>query len=108
VSPSLDYLRKIRETHLTERELASAKRTLAEGPAESNTFVNRYGDAPRPLGTGTGIQFVVEGYSDGAPRVYFEAKLDSDRNVLTIYGSDSLAVFPQSSNVVNVKLQRHR
>ena len=81
-----------------ERDLVSAYEKLSIGPQDSNTFADIYSSAPRPLGKSPNIDFVFgEKWSQK-----FQARLEGD--TLRVSGGNSIAVFPQSSNVVSIKV----
>ena len=87
-----------------QRDLAYANERLAEGPAGSDTFADPYATPPRPLGTGTMIQF---GSGDESFKVHFE---DGQLCVsFQAMGPRDLAVLPWSANSVRLEsLYRNR
>lgn len=87
-----------------QRDLDYANERLAEGPEDSDTFADPYATPPRPLGTGTMIQF---GSGDGSFKVHFE---DGQLCIsFQAMGPRDLAVLPWSANSVRLEpLYRNR
>jgi hypothetical protein len=77
-----------RKIEALEREVADLRRTLAEGPEDSDTFADPYSDSPRPLGSGTSVQFVIACRDDGSPRTM--SKCDSTIGGRADSGSESI------------------
>lgn len=88
-----------------EREVAYFQAKLSEGPEDSDTFLDPHADAPRPLGCGGTVRFVLRADERGA-REYVDVRLDRADSFLVVRGSDGLAVFPAASNSLFVKLAR--
>lgn len=94
-----------------EQALAEQRRLvgrLSEGPADSDVIVHDYVSPPRLLGRGVAIRFLM---GDGE---YIEvAHHKSGHGYLELRASSgskdaqSLAVQPQVSNVVSVRLTKH-
>jgi hypothetical protein len=85
--------------------VAEGARRQAIGPEDSDTFANPHaknvpGSAPTPLGRGELIRFEV----DPDKYKHFDVRLQD--GTLRVSASDGFAVFPQSSNVILVKLER--
>jgi hypothetical protein len=87
-----------------QRDLDHANERLAEGPEGSDTFADPYATPPRPLGTGTMIQF---GAGDETFKVHYE---DGQLCIaLQTMGPRDLAVLPWSANSVRLEpLYRNR
>lgn len=86
-----------------ENSVAYHKAKLAEGPEHSDTFADPHG-TPRPLGKSAMVEFVFSTREDGSSKDYVSARKEG--NKLVIYGSDSIAIYPASSNLAYVKLGR--
>lgn len=85
-----------------ERDLEHFQAKLREGPEDSNTFADPYGDAPRPLGASPVIEFRV---GNGRFRVAVEA----DRGVfgrISVNGDQPVSIKPGASNSFEVELGR--
>ncbi len=89
--------------NLLERELAYERAKLTVGEADSDTIADRWSDAPRPLGLGTRIAFVVSRRENGTPRDFLECYIED--GALTVLGSDSrITVHPRASNSIDVRV----
>lgn len=93
-----------RRLEAAEREVEHWKRLAHEGPEDTDTFINTYdiGTPGRPLEKGASIRFKVGGRGRG----FIEAKLRD--GYVEIYADGSIAVQPQSSNVVKVFMEEWR
>jgi hypothetical protein len=83
------------------------QRVASVGPDESNTFADPYSDAPRPLGAGTTIEFVMttgRKISVALERSSVSGMYDR----LYINGDDSIAVFPSAANACSIQVLRMR
>lgn len=82
------------------------KKKATAGPENSNTFVTTHGlEVDQPLGTGPTVRFMLKGEVAHAWRNSVDARVTKEGRLL-LMGTDSIAVFPQSSNVVEVELRR--
>ena len=93
------------EIERLERDVEHFQATLSVGPDDSNTFADPYSSAPRPLGHGTTIEFVM---TDGT-RIRVRAERNSvsgayDR--IDVNGGDTIAVLPRAANSVEIQVQR--
>jgi len=82
-----------------ERDLASAYAKLAAGPGESDTFADPYGEAVRPLGTGTMIRFGGPGYDRTVDARWRNGELVVQANAGM---TDEFAIKPQASNTIRL------
>ena len=88
------------ELQRLEQDLAHAEEKLAAGPEDSNTFADPYADAARPLGRDTTVEFRF------GPETSEKIQVRIDGDKLYVYGGDSLAIAPRSSNAIYVKAER--
>lgn len=93
-----------RRLETAEREAAHWKQVAHDGPEDTDTFINTYdlGSKGIPLQKGASIRFIV---GDGR-RGYIETKLKD--GYVEVYADESIAIQPQSSNVVKVFLEEWR
>lgn len=88
-----------------EMRLREANERLSIGPEDSDTFADPYEhQTTKPLGTGALIRFALDGLPAKDCRQHLDARLQD--GLLLIRGSDSIRLFPQSSNVVQIQLGR--
>lgn len=85
-----------------QRNESSYLARLSAGPDDSDTFADPYSDAPRPLGTGTSVEFRLD---DVKVRVRVNRTRDG-RPYLDVNGGDSVAVYPHASNAIMVRAER--
>ena len=83
-----------------EQNLARAHAKLNAGPDDSDTFADPYGEAQRPLGTGTRIDFVLRPGTGGS----FHVNLVDGR--LRVHGGDAVHVLPRAANAIEIELER--
>jgi hypothetical protein len=110
--PSPEQIAKLpkwaqRHIRLLEQNLASERKRLARGPADSDTFASPYGNTPQPLGRHTLIRLALFG-GDLHAR-YIDVRTDVDHRKqphVYVMASDGLLIEPQSSNTVRLRLIR--
>lgn len=85
------------ELERLERDLAYAKKRLADGPEDSRVFADPYSDPPRPLGRDTSIDFKLgEGWGQR-----INVRIEDDG--IKIMGGNRLSIIPKASNVVHIR-----
>ena len=86
------------EIERLQSNLAYVHGLLEAGPEDSRVFAEPYSDHPRPLGKDAHIEF--------RPTPDTKLKVAIEKDGIEVYGGDSLMVYPRSSNVVRIKMER--
>lgn len=68
------------------------------GPEQSNTFVVQDGESIKPLGDSPNIRFNL------GPDWHEKIEVRVEGNRVLVYGGDTLAVMPRSSNYCEIRL----
>lgn len=91
---------------LLERNVEHLKAKLNAGPEDSDTIADPYGSAPRPLGKGTTVHFVVPKDQLGIQGSgnYYSVRLNKDGVLEVGSGMSELDIHPRSSNGFDVDL----
>jgi hypothetical protein len=90
--------------------LGEARRRVAEltdGPADSDTIADPYGDFPQRLKRGESIEFHLGTARTGEPMTV-RVRVIRDRNgraVLDINANDTLLVLPRASNAIELEVR---
>lgn len=101
-SQRFDRLPKWAQTRINtlEANLVGVQAKLSAGPTDSDTFADPYSSAPRPLGTGTRIEFRFYAGPGGS----LIAHLIDGR--LRIQGGDRITILPSHSNTIDIEMGR--
>jgi hypothetical protein len=91
------------EIKVLNMRLAEARERLSQGPENSDTIAEPFGDAPRPLGTGTIVRFTINPSDPDDWASYFDVSL-REGELRVRSGSARTAVLPESSNGFRVRL----
>lgn len=95
------------QTYMSKLEghIVSLRRALADGPADTDTWVDGTMTVPdRPLHPGTQITFAAPDVDPKRVRQYMNVKVeDGDPRVIVVRSSSGLAVEPVASNVVRIR-----
>jgi hypothetical protein len=91
-----------------ERRIVELERRLAERPP-SNTFVDHFDDRPEYLDADEHVTFLLDDWTADRRwdrNIRVAIKRDYTGSYVEVMGGDTLAVEPQSSNVVKLRLAR--
>jgi hypothetical protein len=85
-----------------ERELATARSLLNDGPEDANVIVDPYGENRQPMFDRPTVSFKYRAEGERFDR-YFLVRLMED-NRLEVHASSSIVIHPSSGNAVKVEV----
>lgn len=88
-----------REITALEGSLAHERARLSAGPEDSDTFVDPYAEAPRPLGKGPLVEYRLGTLRD--ERIHVRLNEYGD---VEVRGTRGIVLTPHASNVVLVRI----